>query len=115
MKSGEEPTHRLDLSGLAGTASTAPAALIEAVQAWLLASPPTAASVLAVHATSSGLFIAVAPRGGATATVLLIVDTDSVVGGRLGTNLEIGFLRGRGSVDDNGRLALDRFATLQLD
>lgn len=32
------------------------------------------------------------------ATVLLIVDTDSVVGGRLGSNLEIGFLRGRGEV-----------------
>jgi len=42
-----------------------------------------------------------------TATVLLIVDTDSVVGGRLGSNLEIGFLRGRGSVGDDGRLALD--------
>jgi rod shape-determining protein MreC len=42
-----------------------------------------------------------------TATVLLIVDTDSVVGGRLGTNLEIGFLRGRGSADGTGRLALD--------
>lgn len=42
-----------------------------------------------------------------TATVLLIVDTDSVVGGRLGSNLEIGFLRGRGSVGDAGRLQLD--------
>jgi rod shape-determining protein MreC len=42
-----------------------------------------------------------------TATVLLVVDTDSVVGGRLGTNQEIGFLRGRGSMDDSGRLALD--------
>ncbi|MGY2874202.1 rod shape-determining protein MreC [Marmoricola sp. URHA0025 HA25] len=42
-----------------------------------------------------------------SATVLLIVDTDSVVGGRLGTNQEIGFLRGRGSVGDDGRLALD--------
>jgi rod shape-determining protein MreC len=42
-----------------------------------------------------------------TATVLLIVDTDSVVGGRLGSNLEIGFLRGRGSVGDDGTLALD--------
>ena len=42
-----------------------------------------------------------------TATVLLIVDTESVVGGRLGTNLEIGFLRGRGSADDTGRLDLD--------
>ncbi len=42
-----------------------------------------------------------------TATVLLIVDTESVVGGRLGTNAEIGFLRGRGSVADSGRLDLE--------
>lgn len=42
-----------------------------------------------------------------TATVLLIVDTGSVVGGRLGTNSEIGFLRGRGSVGDTGRLDLE--------
>lgn len=42
-----------------------------------------------------------------TATVLLVIDTGSVVGGRLGTNLEIGFLRGRGSVSDTGRLDLD--------
>ncbi|MCW2784984.1 MAG: Cell shape-determining protein MreC [Marmoricola sp.] len=42
-----------------------------------------------------------------TATVLLIVDTSSVVGGRLSTNLEIGFLRGRGTVGDSGRLDLD--------
>ncbi|MGO4256712.1 rod shape-determining protein MreC [Marmoricola sp. RAF53] len=42
-----------------------------------------------------------------TATVLLVVDRDSVVGGRLGSNLEIGFLRGRGSVGDGGRLELD--------
>jgi rod shape-determining protein MreC len=42
-----------------------------------------------------------------TATVLLVVDTDSVVGGRLGTNNEIGFLRGRGVTSDRGRLDLD--------
>jgi rod shape-determining protein MreC len=42
-----------------------------------------------------------------TATVLLVIDTDSVVGGRLGTNLEIGFLRGRGSADNTGRLELN--------
>lgn len=42
-----------------------------------------------------------------TATVLLIVDTDSVVGARLGTNSEIGFLRGRGSIADVGRLDLE--------
>lgn len=42
-----------------------------------------------------------------TATVLLVVDTDSVVGGRLGSNLEIGFLRGRGITGQRGRLDLD--------
>jgi rod shape-determining protein MreC len=49
-----------------------------------------------------------------TATVLLIVDTDSVVGGRLSTNLEIGFLRGRGSIGENGRLDLDLVDTSVL-
>ena len=42
-----------------------------------------------------------------TATVLLIVDRESVVGGRLGSNMEVGFLRGRGQVGDKGRLDLD--------
>lgn len=42
-----------------------------------------------------------------TATVLLLVDRDSVVGARLGSNLEVGFLRGRGEVGDRGRLDLD--------
>jgi len=56
---------------------------------------------------SDGLVGRVVRATGTTATVLLIVDTDSVVGGRLGTNLEIGFLRGRGSADDDGRLTLD--------
>jgi rod shape-determining protein MreC len=42
-----------------------------------------------------------------TANVLLILDTDSVVGGRLGSNMEIGFLRGRGVTGNRGRLDLD--------
>ncbi len=42
-----------------------------------------------------------------TATVLLIVDSGSVVGGRLGTNAEIGLVRGRGGIGDEGRLGLD--------
>ena len=42
-----------------------------------------------------------------TANVLLVLDTDSVVGGRLGSNNEIGFLRGRGVTGDRGRLSLD--------
>jgi rod shape-determining protein MreC len=56
---------------------------------------------------SDGLVGRVVRATRTTATVLLIVDTDSVVGGRLGTNLEIGFLRGRGTADNTGRLALD--------
>jgi rod shape-determining protein MreC len=46
-----------------------------------------------------------ADRG--TATVLLIVDAESVVGGRLGSSMEVGFLRGRGDVGGRGRLDLD--------
>jgi rod shape-determining protein MreC len=42
-----------------------------------------------------------------TATVLLVVDQESVVGGRLGSNMEVGFLRGRGQVGDQSRLDLD--------
>jgi len=42
-----------------------------------------------------------------TATVLLIVDTDSVVGGRVGESMEVGFLHGRGEIGGDGRLDLD--------
>jgi rod shape-determining protein MreC len=56
---------------------------------------------------SDGLVGRVVRATGSTATVVLIVDRGSVVGGRLGTSLEVGFLRGRGSADDTGRLELD--------
>jgi rod shape-determining protein MreC len=42
-----------------------------------------------------------------SATVLLIVDQRSMVGARLGSNAEIGFLKGRGSLDGSSRLDLD--------
>jgi len=42
-----------------------------------------------------------------TATVLLVIDQGSVVGGRLGSSLEVGFLRGRGDLGDDGRLDLE--------
>lgn len=42
-----------------------------------------------------------------TATVLLVLDADSVVGGRLGSSMEVGFLRGRGDLGEKGRLDLD--------
>ena len=42
-----------------------------------------------------------------SATVLLIVDQRSMVGARLGSNAEVGFLKGRGSLDGDSRLDLD--------
>jgi rod shape-determining protein MreC len=41
-----------------------------------------------------------------SATVLLIVDGSSVVGGRLGSDLELGMLRGDGDLSDAARLTL---------
>jgi rod shape-determining protein MreC len=41
-----------------------------------------------------------------TATVLLIVDSESVVGGRVGASMEVGFLRGHGDLGDHGSLDL---------
>ena len=42
-----------------------------------------------------------------TANVLLVLDTESVVGGRLGSTMEVGTLRGRGVTGQRGRLDLD--------
>jgi rod shape-determining protein MreC len=41
------------------------------------------------------------------ATVLLVVDGDSVVGGRVGESMEMGFLHGRGVLGNDGRLDLE--------
>ncbi len=42
-----------------------------------------------------------------TATVLLIVDADSTVGGRVGRSMQVGFLHGRGDLGQEGRLDLE--------
>ena len=42
-----------------------------------------------------------------TATVLLIIDAESVVGGRVGETMEVGFLHGRGILGSSGRLDLE--------
>jgi rod shape-determining protein MreC len=54
-----------------------------------------------------GLVGRVIRAGRSTATVLLVVDRDSVVGGRLGSSMEVGFVRGRGDLGDAGRLDID--------
>jgi rod shape-determining protein MreC len=55
---------------------------------------------------ADGLVGRVVHAGKATATVLLAVDSGSVVGARLGSDLELGFLRGDGDLSDSGRLSL---------
>lgn len=42
-----------------------------------------------------------------TATVLLIIDPESVVGGRIGESMQLGFLRGRGELGKRGLLDLE--------
>jgi rod shape-determining protein MreC len=49
-----------------------------------------------------------------TATVLLIIDTDSVVGGRVGQSMEVGLLHGRGDLGSDGRLDLELFDDTSL-
>lgn len=56
---------------------------------------------------NDGLVGRVVDATSSSATVLLALDADSVVGGRLGSSMEIGFLRGRGEIGDRGRLDLD--------
>lgn len=42
-----------------------------------------------------------------TATVLLVIDSTSAVGGRVGENLELGFVRGHGTLGTDDRLELE--------
>lgn len=42
-----------------------------------------------------------------TATVLLVVDAESVVGGRVGQSMKVGFLHGQGTLDTGGHLDLE--------
>lgn len=42
-----------------------------------------------------------------SATVLLAVDTESVVGGRLGQTMELGFVRGTGDLGDEATLSME--------
>ena len=57
--------------------------------------------------SDAGLVGRVIRAGRGTATVLLAVDQDSVVGARLGSDGEVGFLRGRGRLGGKSRLDLD--------
>ncbi len=41
-----------------------------------------------------------------TASVLLLIDPDSVVGGRLGDSMELGFINGEGDIGEEGHLRM---------
>lgn len=55
---------------------------------------------------ADGLVGRVLRVGPTTATVLLIVDAESVVGGRVGSTAELAFLRGDGDPSGDGRLTM---------
>jgi len=60
--------------------------------------------------SAAGLVGRVIRVTGTTATVLLVIDADSTVGGRVGSSMKIGFLNGRGDLGDfggTGRLDLE--------
>ncbi|UYM04313.1 rod shape-determining protein MreC [Solicola gregarius] len=56
---------------------------------------------------SDGLVGRVVDASPNNATVLLIIDSDSVVGGRLGSSMELGFLTGDGDLSGDARLSMD--------
>ena len=66
--------------------------------------PPTTESGSMISRTVAVLWVT-----RSTATVLLIIDTDSVVGGRVGQSMEVGLLHGRGDLGSDGRLDLELF------
>lgn len=55
---------------------------------------------------AEGLVGRVVEATSSTATVLLVVDSESTVGGRLGKSMELGFLTGDGSLAGDGSLEL---------
>lgn len=55
---------------------------------------------------ANGLVGRVIAAAASTATVLLVIDRDSTVGGRLGSSMELGFLDGTGDVSGAGRMTL---------
>lgn len=57
--------------------------------------------------SGAGLVGRVVSAGRTTATVLLITDPASTVGARVGDTMDMGFLRGRGVIGDEGRLDLE--------
>lgn len=107
-----------EYDGLAATASTVRHTLVPAhvighgpAQAFSQTITIDAGTSSGVHAdltvlNNDGLVGRVIAATRTTATVLLLLDRDSVVGGRLGSSMEVGFLQGRGELSGDATLDL---------
>jgi rod shape-determining protein MreC len=108
-----------EVDGLLGSASSTGYALVPArvvamgpAQSFSRTVTIDAGTTSGVHAdmtvlNNDGLVGRVLRADRSTATVVLLVDQESVVGGRLGSSMEVGFLRGRGQTGGDARLDLD--------
>jgi rod shape-determining protein MreC len=108
-----------EVDGLLGSASSTGYALVPArvvamgpAQSFSRTVTIDAGTTSGVHAdmtvlNNDGLVGRVLRADRSTATVVLLVDQESVVGGRLGSSMEVGFLRGRGQAGGDARLDLD--------
>jgi rod shape-determining protein MreC len=106
-----------EYDGLTATAGTVRHALVPAhvighgpAQSFSQTITIDAGTAAGVHAdltvlNNDGLVGRVIAATRSTATVLLLLDRDSVVGGRLGSSMEVGFLQGRGQL--SGAATLD--------
>lgn len=107
-----------EYDGLATTATTVRHALVPArvvaygpAQGFSQTVTINAGTSSGIHAdltvlNNDGLVGRVLSATRSTATVLLLLDRDSVVGGRLGASMEVGFLEGRGELSGDATLDL---------
>jgi rod shape-determining protein MreC len=108
-----------ELDGLTGTANQTGYALVAAravgmgpMQSFSRTVTIDAGSRSGVHpdqtvVSPDGLVGRVLRVTSTTATVLLVIDAESVVGGRIGESMQLGFLHGRGDLGRSGRLDLE--------
>ena len=118
-RSGYDRNRLAELEGLTRTARSTGYALVPAHvialgsrQSFSETVTIDAGTTSGVHAdmtvlNNDGLVGRVVRATRTTATVVLVVDADSVVGGRLGSSMEIGTLSGRGTSGGDSRLDLD--------
>ena len=117
--SGVDRNRLAEYDGLTAAASTLGQALVPAhvigvgsTQTFSRTVTIDAGSAAGVHpdqtvVSADGLVGRVLRVTRTTATVLLVIDAESVVGGRIGESMKLGFLHGRGGLGRSGLLDLE--------